>query len=228
MVTPPQQPPQQLSLFDAPPPLTREQAIEALRPRLGQDLRALADQYGLTTPGEVPLNKGWAGLTVERLLGLPPNNDQGADFGEWELKVAPLKRAARGAQAGAWRVKGPLALTQCPLSHISEATFERSHLWVKCRRMLIAFRLYEGSEEERSPLFGLAPLDLTGSLREELEREYEAMRWALRAHGVMGLRDAQGRLLSLQDQGAYKSWSFYALRPLIEEAFKRLITAPHP
>jgi hypothetical protein len=92
--------------------------------------------------------------------------------------------------------------------------------------MLIVFRLYEGLEEERSPLFGLAPLDLTGALREELEREYEALRWTLRTHGVMGLRDAQGRLLSLQDQGAYKGWSFYALRPFIEEGFKRLITAP--
>lgn len=225
-------PPQQLELFAAPPPLTREEAIERLLARLGEDLRPLSDQYGLTQPGVTPLNKGWAGLTVERLLGLAPNNEQAPDFGDWELKVLPLKMRARAkgsAQAGMLSIKGPLALTKCQLSTLLDTPFEESHVWHKTRRLLLAARLYHDSAERSSPLYGLAPFDLYKSpLKQEFKAEYEALQWALRTQGVMALKGEQGRLLALQDQGEYKGWSFYAQRPLLAEALQGLITSASP
>jgi len=219
--------PAQLSLFAPPPTLTRAEAIEKLRQMLGDDLRPLSDQYGLTAPGVTPLNKGWAGLTVERLLGLVQNNEQGPDFGDWELKVIPLKQMKR-AEVLTWGLKGPLALTMCQLKQLQGQTFEESLLWAKIQRLLIVTRLYYSPEEERSELFGLAPYDISGEVRGELSREYEEMRWCLRTQGVMGLKEYQGRLLALQDQGERAGWSFYAKRPFITAALSGLITSTSP
>lgn len=217
--------PAQLSLFAPPPTLKREEAIERLRGMLGHDLRLLSDQYGLTSPGLTPVNKGWAGLTVERLLGLTQNNDQGPDFGDWELKVIPLKQLKRG-HALSWGLKGSLALTMCQLKQLQAQPFEESLLWTKIQRLLIVVRLYHGPEERSSELFGLAPFDITGEVRAELAREYEEMRWCLRNQGLMALKEYQGRLLALQDLGERAGWSFYAKRPFLSTALAAIITHP--
>jgi hypothetical protein len=212
----------QLTLFDAPQPLTREEAIALLRPQLGQDLRAHSDRYGLTTRGETPSNKGWAGLTLERLLGLSPNPEQAPDFGDWELKSLAVRRDARGALA----LKGNLTLTMFQPSALRDEEFERSHLWSKTRRLLIAVRLYESPEERRSALIGLAPFDMSGALADELRAEYEALRWLLREQGVVGLTSFRGRLLAVQPRGESQGWSFSAQRPLIMEALRGMIYSP--
>jgi hypothetical protein len=219
--------PAQMSLFAPPPTLRRDEAVGQLSALIGDDLRALSDRFGLTRAGLSPLNKGWAGLTVERLLGLAQNNDQGPDFGDWELKVIPLRRVKRSAQVE-WGLKGPLALTQCQLKQLSAQSFEESLLWRKIQRLLIVARLYHGPEEERSELFGLAPFDIEGALRSELEREYEEMRWSLRSQGLIALKEYQGRLLSLQDQGEQSGWSFYAKRPFVAQTLTGLITSRPP
>jgi len=211
----------QLTLFDAPALLTREEAIDALRPLLGRDLRAQSDSYGLTTPGVTPANKGWAGLTLERLLGLSPNNEQAPDFGDWELKSLPVRRDARGALV----LKGPLTLTLFQPRELRDQELVESHLWLKARRLLIAVRLYESPEERRSPLLGLAPFDLTGALAEEVRAEYEALRWLLREQGVAALPSFRGRLLCVQPRGEGTGWSFSAQRPFLMEALKGMMGA---
>jgi len=219
--------PAQMSLFAPPPTLRRDEAVGQLSALIGDDLRALSDRFGLTRAGLSPLNKGWAGLTVERLLDLVQNNEQGPDFGDWELKVIPLKQVKR-AQALTWGLKGPVALTMCQLKQLQAQPFEESLLWAKIKRLLIVARLYHGPEEERSELFGLAPYDISGEVKAELAREYEEMRWCLRTQGVMGLKEYQGRLLALQDQGERAGWSFYAKRPFITAALSGLITSTSP
>lgn len=216
--------PAQLSLFASPPTLSRHEAIERLKPLLGTDLRARSDQYGLTTVGQTPINKGWAGLTVERILGLVQNNEQGPDFGDWELKVIPLRQMKNSSEK-AWGLKGSLALTMCQLKQLQALPFEESLLWKKIQRLLIVTRLYHDQEELYSELFGLAPFDIDGAIKLELAQEYEEMRWCLRSQGIMALKAYQGRLLALQDQGEYAGWSFYAKRPFIALALRHHITS---
>ncbi len=218
----PPQDPEQLALFEAPAPLTRDEALAALRPLLGQDLRARSDAYGLTAPGAPPANKGWAGLTLERLLGLSPNNEQAPDFGDWELKSLPVRRDARGQLA----LRGALTLTMFQPRELRDEELEESHLWSKTRRLLIAVRLYESPEERRSPLIGLAPFDAAGALAAELRAEYESLRWLLREQGVAALPSFRGRLLGVQPRGEGAGWSFSAQRPFLMEALKGMIHTP--
>ncbi len=72
--------------------LSRDEDLEKLKNLVGQDLRRLALQYGITVFKEnAGFNKEWTGLVVERYLVLAPNSLQNPDFGDWELKVVPLK-----------------------------------------------------------------------------------------------------------------------------------------
>jgi DNA mismatch repair protein MutH len=69
----------------------REEAVRQIRRLVGQDLRKLADQYGITVFREGRKNKGWAGHVIERVLGLPISSAQAPNFGSWELKTISLK-----------------------------------------------------------------------------------------------------------------------------------------
>jgi len=57
-----------------------------LRTLVGTDLRPLADTHQITVWTGGKKNKGWAGHTIERFLGLPLNSAQSPNFGSWELK----------------------------------------------------------------------------------------------------------------------------------------------
>ena len=78
--------------------MDRDEAVRRLRKLIGVDLRPLADKLEVTVwkvfrEGSVThkrLNKGWAGHTIERFLGLPLNSSQSPNFGSWELKVVVL------------------------------------------------------------------------------------------------------------------------------------------
>lgn len=97
----------QLDLWAPAPPLARGEARARLEALIGQDLRPLADSYGVTVWLSEQRNKGWAGLTVERYLGRRPDSKQAPDFGDWELKVVPVVPAA----GGGWRLKESMAIT---------------------------------------------------------------------------------------------------------------------
>jgi DNA mismatch repair protein MutH len=88
--------------------MERVEAITRLTTLVGQDLRQLADQYRITVwSKEDKKNKGWAGHTIERYLGLALNSSRSPNFGSWELKLVPLipKRT------GELRVKETMAIT---------------------------------------------------------------------------------------------------------------------
>jgi DNA mismatch repair protein MutH len=72
--------------------MEREEALTKLKQLERQDLRALANKYQITVWMGDKKNKGWAGHTLERYLGLPINSAQSSDFGSWEPKIVPLKR----------------------------------------------------------------------------------------------------------------------------------------
>jgi len=100
--------------------ISKDDAVDALRRLIGQDLRALATRYGVTVfKPEAGFNKGWAGHVLERYLGLPLNSAQRPDLGDWELKVIPLALASKGNL----RVKETMAITMINAAQVVATPF---------------------------------------------------------------------------------------------------------
>ena len=66
--------------------VTRATAIKNLSAYIGQDLRALALQRGVTTFETGRQNKGWKGLILEQLAGLENSNAKAPNGLTFELK----------------------------------------------------------------------------------------------------------------------------------------------
>ena len=78
--------------------MKRQEAIKKLHAIKDKNLHELAKQYEVPVYRNGKVNKGWAGQTIERYLGLPINSSRCPNFGSWELKVIPLKRLKNGQQ----------------------------------------------------------------------------------------------------------------------------------
>ena len=76
--------------------MDRSEALALLGTLIGSDLVDLGNKYGVTIWKGARINKGWAGHTIERHLGLPPNSLRSPDFGSWELKVVPVRAMPDG------------------------------------------------------------------------------------------------------------------------------------
>ena len=66
--------------------ITRQIAIINLKKHIGQDLRKLALDHGITTYETGKQNKGWKGLVLERLAGLKTNVSKAPNGLTYELK----------------------------------------------------------------------------------------------------------------------------------------------
>src|SRR5256885_845520 len=113
-----------MSLFIRTQRLDRREGLARIKRLAGEDLRPIADDYGITVWKNGRKNKGWAGMVVEQLLGHPQDADQAPDFGTWELKVVPIVRNAQGH----WQVKETMAITMIDPRDVAETPFEHSHL----------------------------------------------------------------------------------------------------
>lgn len=204
----------QLPLLDA-PRLNRADALARLEPLLGTNLRDLAATYQVTVWRGERRNKGWAGQTIERLLGMPNNSEQAADFGDWELKVVPLVPAVL---AGGWRLKESMAITMFTVADLEEQSFEESHLLAKLGRLLVVGRSYEGPSEARSLLLGAAAFDLDDpALYAAIEDDYEEIRWVVRSEGKHALGGHIGRFVHPRPKGGKdaETMGFYAHKSLV-------------
>lgn len=130
--------------------MERNDAIRKLRFLESQDLVPLAAKYGVTIWKGDRKNKGWAGHTLERYLGLPINSAQSPNFGSWELKIVPLKRLAGGKIT----VKETMAITMIDAYNVAQTPFEESHLLAKLRKSVVCARLFESQQDARSVLLG--------------------------------------------------------------------------
>ena len=189
----------QLALITPPPTLRREDALVRLDALVGHDLRPLADELGITVWRNGRRNKGWAGQVVERYLGQSPNSRQGADFGDWELKVVPLQLSADGTP----RLKETMAITMFTEAEVEAQDFEHSHLLHKLRRLIVVARLYEGPQEARSLLLGAAEFQLDDAhLLAQVREDYEEIRWVVRSAGAFALTARLGKLVQPRPKGA--------------------------
>lgn len=200
--------------------MERDQALLKLRELIGQDLRKLADKYGVTVWRGDRLNKGWAGHVCERHLGLPLNSSQAPNFGSWELKVVPLKRLRNGKVV----LKETMAITMIDPIHVLQTEFKDSHLMTKLRRMIVCARMFETRAEESSLMVKVGTFDLTDrDLLSQIEADYETVRDTLRRLGTtQGFEALTGRMgvwVQPRTKGpghtAERSRAFYARKNLV-------------
>jgi DNA mismatch repair protein MutH len=178
--------------------LDRKEAVRRINLLAGKDLRPLADEYQIPVWKNGRENKGWAGLVIERYLGLPQNSRQEPDFGAWELKVVPLRRAPDGTL----RVKESMAITMLEPTEVLANEFEDSHLYDKLRSMVVVSRIYDSPEERHSMLHAAAEFDLDNAkIRAQVKTDYEAIREQIRRHGIDSVTGDLGKLVQARTKG---------------------------
>jgi len=218
-----------MTLFITSQNLNRKEALRRINLLAGRDLRPLADQYGVSVWKNGRENKGWAGLVIEQYLGLPQNSRQAPDFGDWELKVVPLRVDA----GGALRVKESMAITMIEPAEVVASKFEDSHLYDKLRSMIVVSRIYENPRETRSLLHSAAEFDLDNpKIRQQVEEDYEAIRARIRATGIESVTGDLGKFVQARTKGAghgSTSRAFYARTIFVAHILNlhKLASMPH-
>ncbi len=201
--------------------MDRKNALAKLGLLRGQDLRPLAEKHGVTiwTPAiaitetvgpHCKLNKGWAGHTIERYLGLALNSSRAPNFGSWELKLIPLKRR----KDGSLQVKETMAITMIDPVEVAAKPFEESHLYTKLRKTLVAARVFENKSETSSLLYSVAEFDLDDpKIFSQVKKDYEQVRNVIKTEGFNALSGRMGVLVQPRTKGAGHgtvSRAFYA------------------
>jgi len=180
------------------PALARDEAVRRLNLIVGRDLRALAEEYGVQVWKAGRKNKGWAGHVLERHLGLRQNSRQSPDFGDWDLKLVSLRRAA----SGRLRVKETMAITMLEPSEVVSNSFEDSHLYDKLRRLVVAARVFESEEDARSLLHSIATFDLSDrEIFRQVRDDYELIRRTIRERGEASVTSDLGQLVQARTKG---------------------------
>lgn len=190
--------------------MEREEAVARLRKLEGQDLARVAKKFGITVWKVGKINKGWAGHTIERYLGLPLSSAQAPNFGSWELKLVPLKRLRDGTLA----VKETMAITMIDPVNVLQKPFEDSHLLTKLRKAVVCARIFESKAERSSLLYKVSVFDLSEpDIYEQVKRDYEDVRETIRRSGFQALSGSMGVLVQPRTKGAghgSTSRAFYA------------------
>ena len=202
-----------MSFFITAQSLNRHEAVRRINSLAGKDLRPMADEYKIPVWKNGRENKGWAGLVIEHYLGLPQNSRQAPDFGDWELKVVPLRKNAEGNL----RVKESMAITMLEPAEVLGNRFEDSHLYDKLRSMVIVSRVWESKEELHSMLHAAAEFDLEDAkIRDQVKDDYETVRTQIRTRGIDSVTGDLGKLVQARTKGpghGSTSRAFYA-RPI--------------
>lgn len=188
--------------------MERDEALHLLKALEGADLVLLAQKHGQKIFHEKELegvikrtiNKGWAGLTLERALGLPANSRREPNGGSWELKQVSLKKNPR---TGEIKAKETMQITMFDAAHIKEHSFEESHVIHKIQRMILVARLYVDKEESQSKIVMVRAADLSlevGTVYEQVRRDYENIRAVLQRGETV--RSQMGQLIQSRTKGA--------------------------
>lgn len=175
----------------------------------------MADQYGVTVWRGDKINKGWAGHTIERYLGLPLNSAQSPNFGSWEHKVVPLA----ATPTGPLRIKETMAITMIDPYEVAAKSFEESHLLTKLRRIIVVARVAESQQETRSLLHSVAPFDLDHpDIYRQVKADYDLVRQTIQTAGFAALTGKMGILVQPRTKGSghgSTSRAFYARKTFV-------------
>ena len=178
-------------------------------------MHSLASEHGVPIFGESgKINKGWAGQTVERYLGLPLNSSRSPNLGTWELKVVPLKRD----KIGKLKVKETMAITMLDPKEVRDKDFCDSHLFTKLRKIITVAREVGDSSESVSNVVGVHAFELEGThLFDKVSADYNLIREKIR-NGI-DLSGRMGVYVQPRTKGTghgSTSRAFYARKELVE------------
>ena len=195
--------------------VTRFEATRELQKLVGEDLRKLAGKHNITVFKDGKFNKGWAGVTLERELGIGNNCIQASNGDYWELKLVPLVK-----KNGKWKVKETMAITMINPDEVVNTSFENSHLFNKMRKMIICGRERLDSNESESKLLYVNSFDLlTTNYWEQIKKDYEETQKVIKEKGFDELSGSLGKLIQPRTKGpghGSKSRAFYARIPFVE------------
>lgn len=199
--------------------MEREEAIQKLSRIIGQDLRELADEYEVTVFKDGGgKNKGWAGQVIEKYLGFSNNTLQAPNAGSWELKLIPLKYKVNGELT----VKETMAVTMFNPDNVAQTNFESSHLLAKLRQLVIAARISENEQTEKSIFYGVTTFDLLDDLEiyNQIKDDYNLVRETIRTQGFSALKSEMGKYIQPITKGrghGSTSRAFYARRSFLNK-----------
>ncbi len=202
-----------------------DEAESRLKTLVGQDLRPLAEQLGITVfhSSTGKLNKGWAGHTMLKFLGLPLDSKQEPDGGDWELKVIPLNRD----RGGKLKPKETMAITMINAVNVTETEFEVSHLYNKLKSLIICGREFIDRNENNAPLISVDKLDIENSenieLLEQIKQDYNYVRYMIITHGFQSLSGKMGIMVQPRTKGpghGSTSRAFYARTRCLKRLLK--------
>jgi DNA mismatch repair protein MutH len=195
--------------------MDRAEALARIKVLVGCDLVAIGTKSGVTIWRGDRINKGWAGHTVERHLGLSLNSSRSPDFGSWELKVVPVRALTNGI----FKVKETMAITMIDPVDVAAKEFPESHLFLKLRRMLVVARVFESQAETRSLCHLAAEFDLDDQvLYSQIKADYDRVRDVIRTKGFHYLSGTMGVFVQPRTKGAGNgstSRAFYARTGLV-------------
>ena len=196
--------------------MERSEAEPRIRELIGQDLRGLAEELGVTVWKEGNLNKGWAGHTIERYLGLPLNTSRNPNLGSWELKVVPLNRNRRQEL----RLKETMWITTVTPAEVATTEFPESHVFQKLSQLLLVSRIFESRDEQRSVLHNVAAFTLDDpDVYDAVKSDYDLIKSIIVERGFEHLSGRFGQLIQARTKGTghgSTSRAFYARKPFVE------------
>ncbi len=108
----------------------------------GKNLSKVSD-FGSADVTKKKLNKGNLGQIIEeKFFHYACNSESRADFPEAgvELKVTPYRK---NDEKGTLTAKERLVLCMIDYGNVVKETFETSHLWLKCKLILLVYYLYK-------------------------------------------------------------------------------------
>jgi len=200
--------------------ITRTTAIKNLKGHIGQDLRKLALQYGITTYETGKQNKGWKGLILERLAGLETNISKAPNGLSYELKSVSFYYVKNELTP-----KETMAITMINPKELKAHSFFESHCWAKLKSMVFCAVMWHGKNSESAELLKVASLDFAedDELIKEIKADYEFIREKLINYGFESLTGKDGKWIQARTKGpGHRSVSraFYARTSLVKKIFK--------
>ena len=161
------------------------------------------------------LNKGWAGITLDRILG-GGDNKQKADHVWGEIKSFPVYKKKDGKLAAKETMQ--ITMIEKDLNKLT-SNFIKSHVFEKMKKMIIIARKYGQNFELDSNgsqfIHAVFEFNLTGETLQKLKKDYEYITNSLKLNNDAISKRFNGELIQSRTKGqggnSRKSYGFYAL-----------------
>lgn len=200
--------------------ITRAVAIKNLKKYVGQDLRVLALENGITTYETGKQNKGWKGLVLERLAGLQTNISKAPNGLTYELKSVAFHHVKDKLVP-----KETMAITMINPEELKAHSFFESHCWAKLKTIVFCAVEWNGTNSEEAKLLKVTSLDFAedDELIKEIKADYDLIREKLITQGFEALTGADGKWIQARTKGpghGSVSRAFYARTDLVKKIFE--------